>query len=736
RRYQTAESLAADIGRVLRHEPVAARPSSIIYRTRKRIARGRLPIAVGALCVAIVAGAALVARSILASRRGPRDEKADLTKTERRGRVVGDRFRVYTQWPFDGGEAKRRQNETAKALGVEVEQEFELGSGVKITMVLIPAGEFVIGSPKGEPQRRREEDRKELTIARPFWMSKCEVTQAQWEAVMGRNPSKFKGADNPVESISLSDIQAFLEKANARGPGVSFALPTEAQWEYACRAGTTTPFHFGATVSTISTAQLNHGGDLTYGNRLRGVDRRKTMPVGSFPANAWGLHDMHGNVWEWCASPYAKTYDGSEMKGTEAKGLQRTLRGGSWSDNPGYCRSATRCWVLPSGTSPSDGLRLVVSSAARTLPNAGGPTEPSPTGAAKERRAKERARRVAAAADQQFWPLHPTMRQAPNGWELMLEIDEAKSTISTYGGGHVVIGRVVLDGPGAPEHVTSQMEVLEGGYFAGVAKDLIRPIGFRMHQYAPVDVELNDRSGSMVDIGTVRMLRLPPEELADLTGKIALEGDGNPGAASVDLYVTCGPTNRLPNVTYTRRNRPRPIRADVRADGTVSAGGFSPMRYRCTVDAAGFVEQSLDLAFQPGQTCDLGTITLERARHITLSYMVAERPPFGLSRMKQTVLSGGDRWRATPDAPGWDLQFDQSRGEILIGCGYGPCFLRDLGEGRLEDLARATAAEDLPIRLGKHKAQSGHVYLVDQRYFKHWIIFRVSIKRSDSGAGP
>jgi len=253
------------------------------------------------------------------------------------------RLQVYRGWPFDEAEAKRRQQETARALGLPVEREIDLGRGVRLTMVLIPAAEFVFGSPPDEASREDNEEQRRLTIVRPFWMGRYAVTQRQWRAVTGGNPSCFMGARNPVEKVSWHDAQEFLQKLNAHVRGSDFVLPTEAQWEHACRAGTATPFHFG---ETISTDQANYDGNYTYGRGRKGVYRGETTPVGSFPPNAWGLHDMHGNVWEWCAFPYSKDVDGSEQKGANAPVELRVLRGGSWRGGPGSCRSAYR------GTSP------------------------------------------------------------------------------------------------------------------------------------------------------------------------------------------------------------------------------------------------------------------------------------------------------------------------------------------------------------------------------------------------
>src|SRR5262249_47079270 len=139
-----------------------------------------------------------------------------------------------------------------------------------------------------------------VTLTQGFHLGVHQVTQAQWQAIMGNNPSNFTGNDRPVEMVSWNDCVDFCKRLGEK-TGMWFRLPTEAEWEYACRAGTTTPFHFG---ETISTDQANYDGNYTYGNGTRGVYRKRTKPAGSFPANAWGLHEMHGNVWEWCQDGY------------------------------------------------------------------------------------------------------------------------------------------------------------------------------------------------------------------------------------------------------------------------------------------------------------------------------------------------------------------------------------------------------------------------------------------------
>ena len=197
-----------------------------------------------------------------------------------------------------------------------------------------------MGSPKEEKERRDDEIQHKVTLTKGFYMGVQLVTQEQWQEVMGNNPSKFKGEKNlPVETVSWDDCQEFIKKLREKDKK-PYRLPTEAEWEYACRAGTTTPFHFG---ETISTDQANYNGNYIYGNGKKGVYREKTTPVGSFPANAWGLHDMHGNVWQWCQDWYGDypQKDVVDPQGPE-KGEYRVLRGGSWIYDPRYCRSAFR----------------------------------------------------------------------------------------------------------------------------------------------------------------------------------------------------------------------------------------------------------------------------------------------------------------------------------------------------------------------------------------------------------
>ena len=197
-----------------------------------------------------------------------------------------------------------------------------------------------------------------VTITRPFYLGRTEVTQAQWRAVMGSAPSGFTGPTLPVERVRWEDCEKFVKKVTA-GTAPTWRLPTEAEWEYACRAGTATPFSTG---ETISTDQANING--SRGNK--GANRQKTTPVGSFTANSWGLHDMHGNVWEWCQDWYAKDYyEKSPTRDPTSSTDSRTriLRGGSWILIPVVCRSAFRYGYAPDVRGSLMGFRVVLPSA-------------------------------------------------------------------------------------------------------------------------------------------------------------------------------------------------------------------------------------------------------------------------------------------------------------------------------------------------------------------------------------
>ncbi|MEM8637712.1 MAG: SUMF1/EgtB/PvdO family nonheme iron enzyme [Cyanobacteria bacterium P01_G01_bin.54] len=240
-------------------------------------------------------------------------------------------------------------------------QIFDLGNGVTLEMVAISGGTFIMGAPESEAESRdRERPQHEVTVP-AFWMGKYEVTQAQYEAVVGENPAQFRGSNRPVEKVSWNKAQTFCQKLSTQ-TGQKFRLPSEAEWEYACRAGTTTPFYSG---ETITTDQANYDGNSTYGNEPKGKYREQTTDVGSFPPNAWGLYDLHGNVWEWCEDVVHESYEGAPTDGSawlagyENDNRFPVLRGGSWLDFPGACRSAFRFFYSRDLSVGNVGFRIV-----------------------------------------------------------------------------------------------------------------------------------------------------------------------------------------------------------------------------------------------------------------------------------------------------------------------------------------------------------------------------------------
>ena len=222
----------------------------------------------------------------------------------------------------------------------------DLGADITLELVQIPGGSFLMGSPYLETGRYPDESPQHEATVPAFAMGKFEVTQAQYEAVMGNNPSNFKGANRPVESVSWNDAVEFCQKLSQQS-GRTYRLPSEAEWEYACRAGTTTPYFFG---ESLAKSQANYGSE-------------STTDVGSFPPNNFGLYDMHGNVYEWCLDDWHDNYSGAPTDGSawtnggDSNG--RILRGGSWYFDSEDCRSAFRAWDDPGDRVNDVGFRVV-----------------------------------------------------------------------------------------------------------------------------------------------------------------------------------------------------------------------------------------------------------------------------------------------------------------------------------------------------------------------------------------
>jgi len=244
---------------------------------------------------------------------------------------------------YGGTQGQNAESDVGKRMTVAIK-------GLEYAFRWCPPGTFMVGNPASGADRDNDETQHQVTLTSGFWMLETEVTQQMWESVMGNNPSYFKGGNLPVEQVSWNDCQEFVKKLNdmkVAPAGYKFSLPTESQWEYACRAGTTTAYHFG---DTLTQQQANFG---------QGGDTDKTKDVGSYPSNAWGLKDMHGNVWEWCLDWYGEYPSGAvtDPMGAE-RGSNRVLRGGSWYYDAQYCRSANRSYSAPAYRIFSIGLRL------------------------------------------------------------------------------------------------------------------------------------------------------------------------------------------------------------------------------------------------------------------------------------------------------------------------------------------------------------------------------------------
>jgi formylglycine-generating enzyme required for sulfatase activity len=254
-----------------------------------------------------------------------------------------------------------------------------LSDDVNLDMVFIKGGKFTMGSPEDEPERTEAEGPQRDVTLPDFFMGKYQVTQAQWQVVsaypqvnikLESNPSRFEGENLPVEQVSWHEAVEFCDRLSNHS-GRTYSLPSEAQWEYACRGGTTTPFAFG---HTLSTDLANYNGNSTYADGPKGENRNKTTDVGSFYPNAFGLYDMHGNVYEWCLDHWHSNYEGAPIDGSawiknsSNADATRILRGGSWFYSPGGCRSASRDLFAAGTRYDSLGFRVVVSALPRILP--------------------------------------------------------------------------------------------------------------------------------------------------------------------------------------------------------------------------------------------------------------------------------------------------------------------------------------------------------------------------------
>ncbi|QMS86197.1 SUMF1/EgtB/PvdO family nonheme iron enzyme (plasmid) [Nostoc edaphicum CCNP1411] len=236
-----------------------------------------------------------------------------------------------------------------------------LGNGVTLEMAAIPGGSFMMGSPESEAGRLSSESPRHQVTVPGFFIGKYELTQVQYQAIVGNNPSRFRGDNRPVENLSWYDAIKFCEKLSQK-TGKTYRLPSEAEWEYACRAGSTTPFYFG---ENITPNLVTYGGNVTYA--FAPENQEQTKFVGTFPPNAFGLYDTHGNVAEWCEDDPHNNYINAPNDGSawinQSSGIHKTARGGSWYDNREDCRSARRYAPHADGSSAATGFRVVCDAA-------------------------------------------------------------------------------------------------------------------------------------------------------------------------------------------------------------------------------------------------------------------------------------------------------------------------------------------------------------------------------------
>ena len=300
------------------------------------------------LCLRHQDEATFLCAECIAAKRRELDEATRKAEVERRAR--------------EAREAALR-NGTCREAGIS--RSITLPGGAKMEMIYCPPGEFMMGSPNTEEDREDNETQHCVRLTKGFWIGKYPVTQQQWKSVMGSNPSNWEGDDLPVENVSWNDCQEFVSKLNETfGNGVA-RLPTEAEWEYACRAGTTTAYSF---VNVLNGDKANCDGNYPYGTTKKGKYIGRTTSIGQYDPNFWGFYDMHGNVWEWCADWYGDYPSGSVTDPIgPASGDYRVLRGGGWSSITWHCRSAYRNWHNPGNRNYYYGFRLSCSVGPRGL---------------------------------------------------------------------------------------------------------------------------------------------------------------------------------------------------------------------------------------------------------------------------------------------------------------------------------------------------------------------------------
>ncbi|MEG4024318.1 bifunctional serine/threonine-protein kinase/formylglycine-generating enzyme family protein [Microcoleus sp. S13C4] len=304
---------------------------------------------------------ALILSKLLAKDIRPRYQSAEEVLRDFQRQSTPNFIHTLKRFDFDTVTVDVRGNITNRQQRQSQFFRENLGSGAILDMVAIPGDRFVMGSPSTEAGRSNNEGPQRTVNISPFFMGKYPITQEQWEVVMGNNPSEIKGLKRPVEQVSWNNALEFCQKISQKTDKI-YRLPSEAEWEYASRAGTTTPFYFG---ETITPDLVNYDGNNPYGSAPKGLYRKQTTDVGSFPPNAFGLYEMHGNVWEWCSDRWHDNYNGAPTDGSSwetGRDNNRVQRGGSWNGNAVVCRGARRYCVSADLRCWGRGFRVAVAS--------------------------------------------------------------------------------------------------------------------------------------------------------------------------------------------------------------------------------------------------------------------------------------------------------------------------------------------------------------------------------------
>lgn len=376
-RYQRADDLCADLregtrsGRAPVAEALARAPGfaqatvptvfsgadKVPGAAGRRKAIGLIMALIAVLAIGILGAIAFIVFPLMGSqanyvKAGGGDKSSTATVPSARGNSGEQGQGEVTSSSQDGTVPAKATPGEANVAPLVLGSDFveDLGDGSRLAMVYIPGGNFRMGSPASEKEIGTDEGPQHFVTVGPFWSGKYEVTQAQWQAVMGDNPSKFLGDDRPVERISWNNAEEFCRRLSSQ-TGRDYRLPTEAQWEYACRAGSGTRYFFGSSAGPL--------GDYAWFDKLSGG---ASHTVGQKSPNPWGLYDMYGNVWEWCEDTYHASYAGAPADGSAwtVGGDGRVLRGGSWLSYAKRCRSAFRDKGTPAGRYNYIGLRVVV----------------------------------------------------------------------------------------------------------------------------------------------------------------------------------------------------------------------------------------------------------------------------------------------------------------------------------------------------------------------------------------